>query len=68
MEIFSGKFIFFSASVQHGVLLWKPQTENPLLGTGAQERMNDMAEMNPQTPKKPTGKLKLMLSGKKSRR
>lgn len=30
--------------------------------------MNDMAEMNPQTPKKPTGKLKLMLSGKKSRR
>ena len=27
-----------------------------------------MAEMNPQTPKKPTGKLKLMLSGKKSRR
>ena len=27
-----------------------------------------MAEMNPQTPQKPTGKLKLMLPGKKSRR
>lgn len=27
-----------------------------------------MAEMNPQTPQKPTGKLKQMLSGKKSRR
>ena len=27
-----------------------------------------MAEMNPQPPQKPTGKLKLMLSGKKSRR
>lgn len=35
---------------------------------GRQERMNDMAEMNPKTPKKPTGKLKLMLSGKKSRK
>ena len=68
MEIFSGKCIFFSASVQHGVLIWKPQTENPLLGTGAQERMNDMAEMNPQTPQKSTGKLKQMLSGKKIRR
>mgnify|MGYP003307465192 CR=1 FL=1 len=27
-----------------------------------------MAEMNPQTPQKPTGKLKQMLSGKKGRR
>ena len=30
--------------------------------------MNDMAEMNPQTPQKSTGKLKQMLSGKKIRR
>ena len=29
------KAVFFSASVQHGMLIWKPQTENPLLGTGA---------------------------------